>query len=140
MFAFIIAAEMREIHMEDLDIKRLDHHGLVFEGLPLDRLFGRPMEAKDLNRFALARALDRIYEYGDSTLFSEIASMACVAEGVDRSIQSLDTTSFSMTGEYVGETEEDCIKIVHGYAKDHRPDLKQCVTELIVIGLTQASF
>ena len=170
--------------MEGLDIKRLDHHGLVmgvikdlgiidqinmrlgvyedekttvgervaamilnglgftnqplslmpdfFEGLPLDALFGRPMAAKELNRFALARALDRVYEYGDSTLFSEIASTVCVAEGIDRSIQSLDTTSFSLTGEYDHETDAGCIKIVHGYSKDHRPDLKQCITELMV--------
>jgi transposase len=184
LFALIIAAETREIRMEDLDIKRLDHHGLVmgvikdlgiidhinarlgvhedekttvgeriaamiinglgftdqplslvadfFEDLPLDRLFGRPIEAKDFNRFALARALDRVYEYGDSTLFAEIAAIACIAEGVDRSIQSLDTTSFSMTGEYDGETPEGCIKIVHGYSKDHRSDLRQCIIELMV--------
>ena len=44
----------------------------------------------------------------------------------------LDTTSFSLTGDYVPESDEHAIAITHGYSKDHRPDLKQAVLELMV--------
>src|SRR5712664_529797 len=43
-----------------------------------------------------------------------------------------DTTSFSLTGAYVPETDTQAIAITHGYSKDHRPDLKQAVLELMV--------
>ena len=53
-------------------------------------------------------------------------------EGIDRRFNHLDTTSFSLTGEYVPERDEHAIRITHGYSKDHRPDLKQAVLELMV--------
>ncbi len=103
-----------------------------FEELPLAELFGKPYEAKDFNRFSLSRALDRVYEYGEEALFAELAAEACKRSGVDVSRQSFDTTSFALSGEYANEVEETCIKITQGYSKDHRPDLKQIVTELLV--------
>jgi transposase len=39
---------------------------------------------------------------------------------------------FSLTGEYVADNDEQAIAITHGYSKDHRPDLKQAVLELMV--------
>jgi transposase len=50
----------------------------------------------------------------------------------DQRFNHLDTTSFSLTGEYVPESDEHAIAIVRGYSKDHRPDLKQAVLELLV--------
>jgi transposase len=38
----------------------------------------------------------------------------------------------SLTGEYVPESNQQAITITHGYSKDHRPDLKQAVLELMV--------
>jgi len=37
-----------------------------------------------------------------------------------------------VTGEYDAETEEQVIEVKQGYSKDHRPDLKQVIQELIV--------
>ena len=44
---------------------------------------------------------------------------------------SVDTTSLSVSGNYHEDTDENEIKITHGYSKDHRPDLKQVILELI---------
>lgn len=120
-----------------------------FELLPTERLIGTGVEASHLNRWKLARTLDHIHKAGCSNFFSSVASHAAIVEGVSRKVQSLDTTSFSLTGRYDEEsdTEEievkqgragstevkpDKLKVVHGHSKDHRPDLRQVVAEMIV--------
>lgn len=107
-----------------------------FEHLPLERLFGPGVTSEDFNRHRLSRVLDKLFECGLEKLFSLCASRAVLCEGVDTSRQVLDTTSFSVSGAYKGseegEEEEGRVRIVHGFSKDHRPDLKQVVTELIV--------
>ena len=45
---------------------------------------------------------------------------------------SIISTSFSLSGEYVPESDEQAMTITHGYSRDHRPDLKQAVLELMV--------
>jgi transposase len=65
-------------------------------------------------------------------LFQELALAVCAQEGIDQRFNHLDTTSFSLTGEYVPDSDEHTIRITHGYSKDHRPDLKQVVLELMV--------
>src|SRR6266699_1040922 len=65
-------------------------------------------------------------------LLSELALAVCSQEGIDVRFNHLDTTSFSLTGDYVPESDEHAIAITHGYSKDHRPDLKQAVLELLV--------
>ena len=65
-------------------------------------------------------------------LFSEIAVSVCQQEGIDLRFNCLDTTSFSVTGEYVPDSDEHAILVTHGHSKDHRPDLKQAVLELMV--------
>ena len=169
--------------MDDLDIKRLDHHGLVMgvikdlgiietlneclgkfedekisigdriaamvinglgftdqplslmpeylEELPIEEFFGEGVKASDFDRFSLSRALDRINQYGEEQLFSTLAAQSCAKAGVERKHQSFDTTSFSLVGEYE-QDDEAAIKVTHGYSKDHRPDLKQIITELLV--------
>jgi transposase len=47
-------------------------------------------------------------------------------------LNHLDTTSFALTGAYVPDSDEQAITITHGHSKDHRPDLKQAVLELMV--------
>jgi transposase len=56
----------------------------------------------------------------------------CRQEAIDQRFNHLDTTSFSLTGDYVPESDQQAIAITHGYSKDHRPDLKQAVLELMV--------
>jgi transposase len=84
------------------------------------------------NRFKLGRTLDEAYTYGCDLLFEELALSICAHEGIDRRFNHLDTTSFSLTGAYVPDSDEHALHITHGYSKDHRPDLKQAVLELMV--------
>jgi transposase len=103
-----------------------------FANKPLDLLFHEGLEAEHFNRFKLGRTLDEAYTYGCDALFQELALAVCAQEGIDQRFNHLDTTSFSLTGEYVPDSDEHAIMITHGYSKDHRPDLKQVVLELMV--------
>src|SRR5438093_3131776 len=103
-----------------------------FASKPLDLLFREGIRAEMFNRFKLGRTLDEVYTYGCDLLFQELALAVCAHEGIDLRFHHLDTTSFSLSGDYVPDTEEHAITITHGYSKDHRPDLKQAVLELMV--------
>jgi transposase len=46
---------------------------------------------------------------------------------------SVDSTSIHVHGEY-GKEEEGSIEITYGYSRDHRPDLKQFMMNLICVG------
>ena len=105
---------------------------IFFETKALEILFRPGVEASDFNRHKLGKILDRAYGYGCESLFFEIASVVCLQEKVDLRFNSLDTTTLSLTGEYLQDSDENMIKIVHGYSKDVRPDLKQVVQELMV--------
>src|SRR5207247_8261574 len=103
-----------------------------FANKPLDLLLREGIRAEMFNRFKLGRTLDEVYTYGCDLLFSELALAVCVQEGIEQRFHHLDTTSFSLSGEYASESDEPLIIITHGYSKDHRPDLKQAVLELMV--------
>lgn len=103
-----------------------------FANKPLDLLFRQGIDAEMFNRFKLGRTLDDAHAYGCDLLFAELALSICAQEGIDRRFNHLDTTSFSLTGEYVPNRHEHAIRITHGYSKDHRPDLQQAVLELMV--------
>ena len=103
-----------------------------FASKPLDLLFREGIEAEMFNRFKLGRTLDDASTYGCDLLFQELALGVCAHEGIALRFNHLDTTSFSLTGEYVPDSEEHAITITHGYSKDHRPDLKQAILELMV--------
>ena len=103
-----------------------------FANKPLDLLLREGLEAELFNRFKLGRTLDEAYTYGCDVLFQELALAVCAQEGIDQRFNHLDTTSFALTGVYVPDSDEHAITITHGYSKDHRPDLKQAVLELMV--------
>jgi transposase len=103
-----------------------------FANKPLDLLFHEGIRATMFNRFKLGRTLDEAYTYGCDLLFHALAQAVCAQEGIDLRFNHLDTTSFSLSGEYVPEQDEQAITITYGYSKDHRPDLKQAVLELMV--------
>lgn len=103
-----------------------------FANCPLDLLFDNKISADELNRFKLGRTLDRIFDYGCDTLFAEASMSACKQEGVDTRFGHLDTTSFSLTGEYLPDSDENAVLVTNGYSKDNRPDLKQVVQEMMV--------
>jgi transposase len=103
-----------------------------FTNKPLDLLCRPGGRAEMFNRFKLGRTLDEVHAYGCDLLFSEVALAVCAQERVAQRFSHLDTTSFSLSGDYVPESDEHAIHITHGYSKDHRPDLKQAVLELLV--------
>ncbi len=103
-----------------------------FENKPMDILFREGISGEWFNRFKLGRSLDKAFSYGCDMLFSEIALSVCHQEGIDMRFNCLDTTSLSVTGEYMPDSDEHAILVTHGYSKDHRPDLKQAVLELMV--------
>jgi len=103
-----------------------------FEGKALDVLIREGITPDMLNRFKLGRSLDDVYSYGCNLLFSEIAINVCKKEEIDLRFNSLDTTSFSLTGEYDTDSDEHAVVVTYGYSKDKRPDLKQVILELMV--------
>ena len=98
-----------------------------FANKPLDLLVRPGVRAEMFNRFKLGRSLDDVYLYGCDLLFSEVSLAVCAQEGVAARFNHLDTTSFSLTGDYIPDSDEHAIALTHGYSKDHRPDLKQAV-------------
>jgi len=103
-----------------------------FTNKPLDLLFRPGVRAEMFNRFKLGRTLDEVHTYGCDLLLSEVALAVCAQERLEQRFHHLDTTSFSLSGDYVPESDEHAMRITHGYSKDHRPDLKQAVLELLV--------
>lgn len=105
---------------------------LFFEHCPLSLLFREGVKASDFNRFKLGRSLDRCFDYGTELLFSEISLNVCQQEKVETRFNSLDSTSFTLSGDYLAKTDEDTVEVKLGYSKDHRPDLKQVMLEMMV--------
>ena len=103
-----------------------------FENLPMEALFRDGVNASHFNRYKLGRSLDKIFDYGCEVLFSAVAALGCQQEKVDQRFNSLDSTSFSLNGDYSIDENKNTVNITHGHAKDHRPDLKQVMLELMV--------
>lgn len=104
-----------------------------FQNTPIAQLLGKDIEAADLNRYVLARALDAIYKAGPKELFIKCAAQAVRKLGLTVEEVHIDSTSFH----YDGQVKEDDLaelKITHGYSRDHRPDLPQIVLLGLVDG------
>jgi transposase len=102
-----------------------------FSNKPIDLLISEDLEAADLNDDSLGRGLDRLYARGITEVFGHVASHALKVYGIAHRFYHLDSTTFSLHGEYAGENEPEAITITQGYSRDHRPDLKQAVLSLI---------
>ncbi len=98
-----------------------------FANKPLDLLLRPGVQAERCNRCKLGRTLDEVQAYGCDGLCSDRALAGCAKAGIAQRFQPLDTTSVSLSGDYVPETDEQAMRIIHGSAKDHRPDLKQTI-------------
>ena len=103
-----------------------------FANKPLDLLFREGVEAEMFNRFKLGRTLEEVSTYGCDGLLSELALAVCRQEGIDGRFNHLDTTSFSLSGDYVPEPGVEAMHMTHGSSKDHRPDVKQAIVALMV--------
>lgn len=105
---------------------------MFFKNKALEILFNKKIKAESFNISKLSRALDKVHDYGLERLFLILSSKACGIAKVDTQVHSLDTTTLSLTGKYDSSSDECTVNITHGYSKDHRPDLKQIVHELVV--------
>src|SRR5213592_2087446 len=80
-----------------------------FANKPLDLLLREGVQAEMFNRFKLGRTLDEVHAYGCDLLFSELALAVCVQESIEQRFNHLDTTSFSLSGDSVPESDEHAI-------------------------------
>jgi len=105
-----------------------------FQNKPIPRLIGPGIYARHLNDDTLGRALDSLYDYGVTELYSLIAVTAAKRLDLAPQMVHLDSTSFHVDGRYNQDEEPDAsvIHITRGYSRDHRPDLNQVILELIV--------
>jgi transposase len=105
-----------------------------FHNKPTHRLIAPGIEARHLNDDTLGRALDTLYAYGVTALYSLIATLAAQRLGLTPTFAHLDSTSFHVDGRYnsAEEPETNVIHITRGYSRDHRPDLNQVMLDLIV--------
>lgn len=105
-----------------------------FHNKPTSRLIAPAIAASHLNDDTLGRALDTLYEYGVTELYSLIAATAAKRLGLAPTFTHLDSTSFHVDGRYNSDKEpsEQVIHVTQGYSRDHRPDLNHVMLELMV--------
>ena len=80
----------------------------------------------------MGRTLDWLYEHDVTTLFAGLALQARRRFGIAAHHLHIDTTSFSVSGDYASKDEGDPVPvaITYGYSRDHREDLKQWMLAL----------
>jgi transposase len=78
-----------------------------FQHTPLSRLIAPGMQASHLNDDTLGRALDTLYAFGVTELYSLIAATAATRLGLTRTCSHLDTTSFHVDGRYNSDKAPD---------------------------------
>lgn len=127
-----------------------------FETIACEHLIGTGVKPEYLNDDKLGRVMDKLFIKGLDTIFFIIALKAAQKFGVSLSSSHLDSTSMHVHGEYKTSlpevifeneqtetsqySEEIAVKspteitITYGYSRDHRPDLKQFIIELICSG------
>lgn len=129
-----------------------------FEGKAIEHLLGSGIQASHLNDDRLGRVLDKLYLAGISSIFTTIALEAAQKFEINTDTSHLDSSSFHLHGKYEQEllsvsfssremdsnqlenlsinhqTSQIPIQITYGYSRDHRPDLKQFILDLICSG------
>ncbi|MBE9048744.1 IS1634 family transposase [Pleurocapsales cyanobacterium LEGE 10410] len=112
-----------------------------FNDKATEHLFGEGIVAEDFNDDKIGRVMDKLYQFGLTKIFLLIALKALKEYGIEHKYSHLDSTSISLQGDYAvpemkksENLEPTPIKIVHGYSKDKRPDLKQFLINLIASG------
>jgi len=120
-----------------------------FVGKATEHLIGKGVLPSHLNDDKLGRSLDKYYQAGTTKIFTAIALKAVHKFPVKMNSVHLDGTSMYVHGEYKNDSrsikevereksEEESkmkpIEIVYGYSRDHRPDLKQFIIDMIVTG------
>jgi transposase len=120
-----------------------------FKDKPCEHLIGEGVKAEYLNDDKLGRVMDKLFIKGLTEIF--LAISLNVKEKFDISSKSshLDSSSLHLHGEYNHSLPSvmidnvnannvikspQSIEINYGYSRDHRPDLKQFIIELISSG------
>lgn len=102
----------------------------------VELLLGEPARAHAFNDTNLARSLDAIFCAGASKIITELGLRATKAFQLDTTVPSYDTTSTSVWGDYTAcelDVPPPGPLIAHGHSKDHLPELKQFMTELLCV-------
>lgn len=107
-----------------------------YKNRPVDVLVGEGLTAEHLNDASLGTALDALYETGVTELFFSVTQQILKRYGIPTRFAHLDSTTFSLHGEYNSEHDpenipEGVIHITKGFSKDHAPELNQVVLQLI---------
>lgn len=114
-----------------------------FDDKGIKILLGEDVESDYINDDKIGRVMDKLYKYGLNNIFIEIVLSVITKFQIDIKYSHLDATSFHLHGDYNNEeskakssevTKERPIIITKGYSRDHRPDLKQVVLDLITSG------
>src|SRR6266542_6151529 len=105
-----------------------------FHNKPTYRLISPRVAPEQLHDDALGRALDTIYDYGVTALYSLIAATAAKRLGLAPRFAHLDSTSFHVDGRSNSEEEPEAevMHITRGSSWDHRPDLNHVMLTVIV--------
>jgi transposase len=129
-----------------------------FEGKATEHLIGAGIKPEHLNDDRLGRVLDKLYLTGLEQIFTSIALVAAKKFSISTETIHLDSSSFHVHGEYENTMPQvtlltsknhpddltgklinevvvpQPISITYGYSRDHRPDLKQFILDLICSG------
>lgn len=127
-----------------------------FESRACEHLIGEGIKAEYLNDDKLGRTMDKLFSKGLSTIFLAVSLNAVKKFDISMLYSHLDSTSFHLHGEYakiltdlsdlnqsdqqinkleiIQMPEPQEINITYGYSRDHRPDLKQFIIDLICSG------
>jgi transposase len=110
--------------------------GEFFSGKATEHLLGEGIKPEHLNDDRLGRVLDKLFEADLTEVFVGIATKAAERFGGPTKSVHLDATSFHLHGRYddEGKEESEEIRITYGYSREHRPDLKQFVVDLMSTG------
>ncbi|MGB6298266.1 MAG: IS1634 family transposase [Rivularia sp. (in: cyanobacteria)] len=124
-----------------------------FESIPCEHLIGSGVKAEYLNDDKLGRVMDKLFIKGLDSIFLSITLNVIKKFKISLSTSHLDSSSIHLHGEHNSslpevvfnyqkvensQSEEKLetkslqpINITYGYSRDHRPDLKQFLIELI---------
>ena len=103
-----------------------------FQNKPLERLFRKEVTAADFTDDVIGRTLDAIKEYGPELLYQEIISQIYLTIQFGSHRVHLDTTNFSVYGDYATPEAGATIRITKGYPKDGRWELNRFGLGLVV--------
>jgi len=125
-----------------------------FESIACEHLIGDGVKPEYLNDDKLGRVMDKLFLKGLDTIFLAISLNVVKKFGISLASSHLDSSSFHVHGEYKNSLPEvifprigdiqlpeaselkspQAINVTYGYSRDHRPDLKQFIMELVCSG------